>query len=110
MRTISELYNKGDIVFIKLDNELIEKNFLQDALNEGFQINGKNKIKKSFLKEDIYFLDDNFKIYSISGFIMHMFYGSYCKENDGKSVVRIDYARYKNNFKNYIITKKDTFE
>lgn len=106
MRTITELYDEGDIVFIKIDNELLAQRFLKNAIEEGFLINGKSKINKSFLKNRIYKLEDNFRIHSISGFISHMSYGSFCKENDGKSVVRIDYARYVNGMNDYQITER----
>ena len=35
-----------------------------------------------------------------------MFYGSLCKENDGKSIVRIDYAKYINGYDDYRITER----
>ena len=105
MRTITNLYNEGDTVFIRFENEAIGKRFLQDAENEGFLINGKKPPTKGSPNE-VYLLDEDFGIHPISGFAMYMFYYSGIEMNDGKSVVRIDYGRYMNCAANYIIKGK----
>lgn len=47
MRTITNLYNEGDTVFIRFENEAIGKRFLQDAEREGFLINGKSQLQRA---------------------------------------------------------------
>lgn len=103
MRTIANLYNEADVVFIKVSNEAMAKRFWKDALAEGFLVEGKSKIDDIKLLDAVYRLYDNFKINSISGFASHMFYGSMCKENNGQSVVRIDYGKYVNGLNDYHI-------
>lgn len=107
MRTITNLYNKGDVVFIKVRHQAMAERLWKDALAEGFLIEGKAKIEDIEMNDTVYWLHNNFKINSISGFVSHMFYGSLCKENDGKSVVRIDYEKYINGFDNYYITESE---
>lgn len=64
MRTISNLYNEGDTVFICFENETIGKKFLQDAEKEGFLINGElppatgNTSKIYLLKKRIHHTPD----------------------------------------------------
>lgn len=105
MRTITNLYNEGDTVFIRFENEAIGKRFLQDAENEGFLINGKKPLTKGSPNE-VYLLDKDFGIHPISGFAMYMFFYSGVDINDGKSVVRIKYGKYINGDDNYIIKGK----
>ena len=105
MRTITNLYNEGDTVFIRFENDAIGKSFLQDAENEGILMNGKTPPTKGSPNE-VYMLDKNFSIHPISGFVMSMFYNSGVEMNDGKSVVRINYGKYINGDDDYIIKGK----
>ena len=105
MRTITNLYNEGDTVFIRFGNEAIGKRFLQDAESEGFLIKGKKPPTKGSPNE-VYLLDEDFGIHPISGFVMYMFYNSGVEMNDGKSVVRINYGKYINGDDDYIIKGK----
>lgn len=107
MRTIANLYNEADVVFIKVRHQAMAERLWKDALAEGFQMEGCSEIEKITIKGTVYRLYDNFKINSISGFASHMFYGSLCKENDGKSVVRIDYGKYINGLDDYRITTRE---
>lgn len=102
-RTITNLYNEGDVVFIKVDNEAVAKRFLRQAQREGFLINGKSKAKKSFLKDTVYMLEKGYRVHSISGFCTHMFYYSGVERSDGKKIVRISFADYINGSQEYII-------
>lgn len=106
MRTITSLYNEADVVFIKVRHEAMAKRLWRDALAEGFLVEGKSEIKHIKMHDTVYWLCSNHKLNSISGFASHMFYGSLCKENDGKSVVRIDYAKYINGADDYHITER----
>lgn len=107
MRKIANLYNEGDVVFIKVRHQAMAERLWRDALAEGFQVEGCSEIEKITMKDTVYRLYDNFKINSISGFASHMFYGSLCKENDGKSVVRIDYGKYISGLDDYHITERN---
>lgn len=107
MRTIANLYNEGDVVFIKVRHIAMAKRLLKDALEEGFLVERKAKIEDIEMNNIVYWLHSNFKINSISGYVSHVFYGSLCKENNGKSVVRIDYGKYINGFDDYYITKSE---
>lgn len=109
MRTITNLYNEGDTVFIRFENEAIGKRFLQDAENEGFLINGKMPPTKGSPNE-VYKLDKNFCIHPISGFATHMFYYSGVEMNDGKSVVRTNYGKYINGADDYCFKKENSYE
>lgn len=106
MRTITNLYNEADVVFIKVRHEAMAKRLWRDALAEGFLVEGKSDIESIKLIDTVYMLHSNYKLNSISGFVSHMFYGSLCNENDGKSVIRIDYAKYINGADNYHITER----
>lgn len=106
MRTIANLYNEADVVFIKVRHEAMAKRLWRDALAEGFLVEGKSEFESIKLLDTVYMLHSNYKLNSISGFASHMFYGSLCKENDGKSVIRIDYAKYINGADNYHITER----
>lgn len=106
MRTISNLYNQADIVFIKINNEAAAKLFIKNALKEGFTVNGYSKFKKSLLKNRVYLLYDNYEIRSICGYATHIFYYSGISESDSQSFVRIDYAKFVSGQDDYIITDK----
>lgn len=107
MRTIANLYNEGNVVFIKVRHPAMAEKLWRDALAEGFQVEGCSESEKITAKNTVYLLNENFKINSISGWASHMFYGSLCKENDGKSVVRIDYEKYINGLDDYYITSRE---
>lgn len=106
MRTITNLYNEADVVFIKVRHEAAAKKLWKDALEEGFLVEGKSELKDIKMRDTVYRLESNHKLHSISGFASHMFYGSLCKENDGKSIVRIDYSKYINGYDDYRITER----
>lgn len=104
MRTISNLYNEGDTVFICFENETIGKKFLQDAEKEGFLINGELPPATGNTSK-IYLLKKGYIIHPISGFVMHIFFGSGVKTNKDKKVVRINYGNYTNGAENYYYQK-----
>lgn len=106
MRTITNLYNKADIVFIRIDNETTAKKFLQAAFDEGFTVNGESKFKKKLLKHRVYMLHENYVLHSLSGFATHMFYYGGVEKNGDESVVRIDFAKYSNGLDDFIIKGK----
>lgn len=106
MRTISNLYNQADIVYIKINNEATAKLFIENALKEGFSVNGYSKFKKSLLKNRVYWLCDNYEIRSICDYAAHIFYYSGISESGSQSFARIDYAKFINGQDDYIITDK----
>lgn len=107
MRTIANLYNEADVVFIKVRHQAMAERLWKDALAEGFQVEGCSNFEKIKMRGTVYRLNENFKINSIGGWASHMFYGSLCKENDGKSLVRINYGKYINGLDDYYITVRD---
>lgn len=98
-RKIADLFSNGDKIYIYLANKKIAKQFIKNAISEGFRFdNGKKPSKKKFC--NIIAIYKN-KTLCYVGLIGHINFN-----NPECPIPRIDYERYLN-CKNDYFYKKD---